>query len=241
MEGGGRIDGSGPAPTQIRRTTTKLVVVRGTTLLLLLSVAGWLVAAVVVADGPTMVDRRVWTWMVSHRSALLTTFFKTVTYLGGAIGMTVLATGAALVLLLLPSRRGDGLLVAVVAVGAGLLVAVSKPLIGRTRPPPAFRLVTENNDSFPSAHALSSAAVIGVVTVVLVRGPIALAVRVAATSVAVGAVLLIGVSRLYLGVHWATDVLGGWAVGAAWLTLCTTVRDLWGRWPAARCVRADSP
>jgi len=86
--------------------------------------------------------------------------------------------------------------------------------------------LSETNESFPSGHALASAAILGVVLVVLLplRG------RATRIGVLLGVglfVVAIGLSRLYLGVHWATDVLGGWVTGLAWLALCLTARQLW--------------
>jgi undecaprenyl-diphosphatase len=56
--------------------------------------------------------------------------------------------------------------------------------------------------------------------------------RITATAAAVVSVALIGLSRLYLGVHWPTDVAGGWLTGFGWLLLCLTVRTLWRTYPA---------
>jgi undecaprenyl-diphosphatase len=118
-------------------------------------------------------------------------------------------------------------LVAVVAAGAGLLVRFGKATVGRERPPVEYRLVTETNESFPSGHALASAAILGVVLVVLLPFITSTGARVAVVAGVGLFVLAIGLSRLYLGVHWATDVIGGWVTGFAWLALCLTVRQVW--------------
>ena len=105
-----------------------------------------------------------------------------------------------------------------------LLVAVLKPLIHRARPPLSLRLVTENEPSFPSGHSTSSAALfltVGLlVAVVIVRRPIARALVVGISGLAA---MLIGLSRLVLGVHWPTDVLAGWCLGALVCLIVTTV------------------
>ena len=84
------------------------------------------------------------------------------------------------------------------------------------------------NESLPSGHATMSFVVTGTIVVLAWAGRSALArvALVVAAAVWIGAV---GATRVYLGVHWFSDVLAGWAVGAAWLALCVTV---WLRWRA---------
>ena len=103
-----------------------------------------------------------------------------------------------------------------------------KMVLDRSRPPAADRLVAETNESLPSGHATMSVVVIGTIVVLAWagRGAWARAAMVAAAAAWIGAV---GATRVYLGVHWVSDVLAGWAVGAAWLALCIT---LWLRWRA---------
>ncbi|GGM03219.1 phosphatase PAP2 family protein [Nakamurella endophytica] len=200
----------------------EVLVLRGLVLGVLAVVILRLADAAEEDDGLASYDRPVWHWAVDHRSPALTGAFRVVTTVGSTLVMSVLAT-VAVAVLAARRRWWDAGLVAVVGVGAALLVTVGKHVVGRTRPPVAERLVVETNQSFPSGHALASAAVLGVLVVVLGRWW-APATRLAATVAAVLAVLLIGASRVYLGVHWATDVLGGWLTGAAWLLLCCTVR-----------------
>jgi membrane-associated phospholipid phosphatase len=164
--------------------------------------------------------------MIDHRTPAVTWWAIVVSDVGSTIGMAVIAIATA-GLLWWRGRRSDALLVAVVAVGAGVLVRVGKATIGRERPPEGFRLVVESNESFPSGHALASAAILGVVVVVLV--PLLHATWAKATLIAAATLfaVAIGVSRPYLGVHWATDVLGGWVIGLTWLYFCVTVRSVW--------------
>jgi len=177
-------------------------------------------------DGLTVFDRPTWQWFIDHRSAFATTVAKIVTTAGSTLVMGILA-GAVAVLLFVRRRRGDAVLVAVVAAGGGLIIFLGKRVVSRVRPPEQYRLAIETNQSFPSGHALESMAVIGVLTVLIVAGATSLATTVWVVLVGALLVTAIGVSRLYLGVHWATDVLEGWLTGAGWLLLCVTVRRLW--------------
>lgn len=197
-----------------------------TLLALTATVAGLLADAATEGDGLTVIDAPIWAWMVEHRTVILTAMFLAVTAVGSTAGMAVLALIVVGALLRRRARRGDAALVAVVAAGASVLIAVVKPIVGRARPPEQYRLVTETSLSFPSGHATASIAIIGVITVVLlsrVRSG-----RNRSVTVVLAAILVatIGVSRIYLGAHWSTDVLGGWATGGAWLLACLAVRAL---------------
>jgi membrane-associated phospholipid phosphatase len=183
-------------------------------------------AAVVdhVADlgAPGLADRDVWLWFVDHRAFAPVTFvMKAVTVVADIPGMAVLAIIAA-VLLWRRRRRPEAMIVLVATIGAALLIDGFKRLYGRVRPPMAEQLMTETNPALPSGHALGSIVVLGVLAVVVVLATRHTLLKVAAVAAAVLGVLTIGVSRLYLGVHWLTDVVTGWFLGGAWLAVCVT-------------------
>ena len=180
------------------------------------------------SNGLASIDPPLWSFMIDHRTSALTTLAVTVTTLGSTVAMALIAL-ATVVFLLVKRRRGDAALVTVVAAGAGVLVRFGKATVGRERPPVDFRLVAETNESFPSGHALASAAILGALLVVLL--PAIPSARGRAVAIAAAAIFVtaIGLSRLYLGVHWATDVIGGWVIGFAWLYFCLTVRRVWRR------------
>jgi membrane-associated phospholipid phosphatase len=208
--------------------------IRGTVLLLIATMVGLLADAASEGDGVTAVDRPIWSWLVEHRSGTWTSVMEFISNAGSTVAMGLIALLVSVVLLFRAPNRGKGTLVVVVAAGAGAIIRIAKPLVGRVRPPAEFRLVLETNQSFPSGHALASAAIIGVVVVVLVPMIPSGRWRVVAVTAAAVFVLMVGVSRLYLGVHWSTDVLGGWLSGVGWLLLCLTVRTFWRRYPGVR-------
>lgn len=180
------------------------------------------VDAVADPDIPADADGPVLSWIVTHRSGGVLTWVMTeLSAVGGTAGMTGLAVVAA-VLLWCRRRRHEALVVLVAALGAALLVVLAKNLYGRARPPLAVQLVPESTASLPSGHALGSIVVLGVIAVVAARSARSRALRIQAFVTAAAGIVLIGVSRLYLGVHWLTDVLAGWALGGAWLALCIT-------------------
>lgn len=173
---------------------------------------------VIVGDAHNDLDAPLLDRVMSWHGAGLTEIATVVTHLGGAVAMWTLA----LLVCGWLARRGQWAefgLVAGVGLGAAISVRVLKHLIGRERPPTEGRLVAVADAAYPSGHSLGSAAVVGVLATLAVwrvgRRPIAV-------TVVVGAVVfvgLVGLSRLYLGVHWPTDVLAGWAVGALWVAL----------------------
>lgn len=198
----------------------------------LTAAVGLLTGYVVVGDAHTDMDAPLLHLVMSWRGDGLTEFATVVTHLGGAVAMWTLALLACGWF----ARRGQWAefgLVASVGLGAAISVRVLKHLIGRERPPVEGRLVAVAGPAYPSAHSLGSAAVVGVLAALVVwrvrRRPIAVTV-VAGAVVFVG---LVGLSRVYLGVHWPTDVLAGWAVGVVWVLLGTVVYLRFATAPAA--------
>lgn len=104
------------------------------------------------------------------------------------------------------------------ASGVSALSAV-KGVFSRTRPDPAFAALVQDGFSFPSGHACMSAVFYLTVGVLLAQRHGRRAERLFLLAVAAGLTLLIGSSRVLLGVHWASDVLAGWAFGTAWAAL----------------------
>jgi membrane-associated phospholipid phosphatase len=207
----------GLVPTEVR---TPVLVGAGAT-------SGLLVAQAAVVDhvadlgAPGLADLDVWAWFVDHRSAPVTFVMKGVSVLADTPGMVVLAIIAA-ALLWRGMRRPEAAVVLAATVGATLLIDGFKRLYGRVRPPAAEQLMTETNPALPSGHALGSIVVLGVLAAVVLLATHRTLLRVAAMAAAALGVLTIGVSRLYLGVHWLTDVVTGWFLGGAWLAVCVT-------------------
>jgi undecaprenyl-diphosphatase len=101
-----------------------------------------------------------------------------------------------------------------------------KLLLDRPRPPEDGRLVHAASESLPSGHATTAVVVIGALVVLAWPGR-TLASRTAMAAAATLWVGAVGLTRIYLGVHWFSDVLAGWLVGAAWLALCVAALSWW--------------
>lgn len=95
-----------------------------------------------------------------------------------------------------------------------------KLLFGRERPPLDYQAAEAINASFPSGHAMLSAVAYLTIGAIVAKALPKRRLKSYVMIVAVLLTLIVGLSRIYLGVHWASDVLGGWLVGAAWATAC---------------------
>jgi membrane protein DedA with SNARE-associated domain/membrane-associated phospholipid phosphatase len=199
---------------------------------------GGLAQDVVAHEEAALWDPGMTRFAVAHRTAALTAAMRGVTWLGSNAVLIplVVAVGAYLLFRARDGRAAVALLLALV--GAIVLYDTWKAAIGRARPPVAIHLMHVGGASFPSGHATASAAVYAmlaaIVTRRLTRRP-----ATAAWAVGVAVVLAVGASRVYLGVHWLTDVLAGWSLGAAWA--CALVAALFV-WPAGAAPRKlDAP
>ncbi len=144
--------------------------------------------------------------------------FAALTHLGDTATLAALCVAIALALVAFGHPRfAIGWVVAVA--GNGLLIRALKQMFGRVRPLNAEGFVLEHGFSFPSGHSSGSVVAYGMLAYLALR---LLPVRWYLPSLlaTVTLVLTVGASRLFLGVHFATDVIAGFASGAAWLALC---------------------
>jgi undecaprenyl-diphosphatase len=138
----------------------------------------------------------------------------------GSTAVLALITFASFIYLLMDKKRGAAFFL-LVAIGGGTLLNYGlKLLFRRPRPELVPHLTDFYSYSFPSGHAIMSAIVYLTLGAVLCRAIQDRTIKIYILGVAVTMTLLIGFSRVYLGVHWPTDVLAGWCVGASWAILC---------------------
>jgi undecaprenyl-diphosphatase len=149
----------------------------------------------------------------------VTTAMKDITSLGSGT-IIVLFTLIVIGYLLLQKKYYPLWLVLIATIGGALLVWGLKEFIGRTRPTVVTHLLEEKSLSFPSGHSMMSAIVYLTQAALLSRLEKNRRVKIYIISVALLLTLLIGISRVYLGVHYPTDVLAGWVAGISWALLC---------------------
>ena len=179
----------------------------------------------VMAGITLAVDDRIRLGLHSLASARLTRFMEALSLYGGPRGLVPLGWVLALGFLLRGWRRG-ALLVLVTMAGAGLLNGVLKDFFARPRPEAYFGYPLPSSNSFPSGHAFFAASFFGGLAA-LANGRIRNhGLRVAVWIAAVGLSLLVGVSRVYLGVHYPSDVVAGYAAAVIWVS-AVALGDRW--------------
>jgi undecaprenyl-diphosphatase len=185
---------------------------------------------VLEGDGIAGIDRPAAEWLGTHRDPWLTTALLIVTAAGSPVGLgllTVLISSA----VALGRRSWLPVVLALVgAIGILIVVLTAKVLVVRERPPIPFAVVTEKGFSFPSGHAAGIAVVAVLSAWILTRYLITRwTPQVAVWAVAIGLTGAVGLSRIYLGVHYVSDVVGGWFLGTAWAAGVILVGHWWER------------
>ena len=196
---------------------------------------GWLLGQV-LGDGflvrlDTTAARHLHAWV--RRSPTLVTQLKIVTFFGSAAWFWLLVAPA----VLMAWRRHHprlAVFLTVTALGGGLLGALVKEAVGRPRPSLIDPVATAQGQSFPSGHAMSSTVVYGALLLVFLP-VVARRLRPVVIGGAALLVAAIGFSRLALGVHYISDVLGGHVLGLAWLTASVAAFSTW------RVERGEAP
>jgi undecaprenyl-diphosphatase len=177
-------------------------------------------------DGaPWSFDTEFTSWSLTHRPDVALALARGVTYTGTGVVPYALVVVAGLVLGRTTAQRVRAVAVCVCCLALAQVVRYTvMSLVARPRPPEADWATHASGWSFPSGHATTSAVAGGLlVLAVLARAP---RCRNSVVPVIAGWSVLVGLSRVYLGVHWFSDVLGGWLFAVCWLSLfiCLTAR-----------------
>lgn len=185
-----------------------------------------LIAGVVVDGGTREFDRAL---LLSLRNPLdvsdplgprwVEEMFRDITALGSTIVLTMVTLAVA-GYFLLDGRRGVAMIVLLATLGAFGVGNALKHTFDRERPDLVPHGSTVYTSSFPSSHSMVSASTFLTLGALLARVQRRRRIKTFVLGVAITATVLVGVSRVYLGVHWPTDVLAGWTAGAGWALMC---------------------
>lgn len=210
-----------------------LVLVAGLT-----AVSAGLYDAVVEQDGVSRLDQPVLDQAIADRTPTNTWVLTQFTHLGGPVGMTIIASLITVIMVWRWRSRTPLVLMLIAVAGSLTLTTVGKAVVARSRPPLSEAVPPyEYAFSFPSGHALNSTVIAGTVAYLLARRLRTRWARTLAVVVAVLWAVAMGLSRVFLGHHWLTDVIVGWSLGAAWLVVVVTAHRLFLTLRAARAAR----
>lgn len=215
-----------PSPFRYPRTfpadhSSRIVAVGLIFMVAALAAFGAVAEDVVTGDRLTLLDQRLADWLHQHATPAVTSGMLVFTELHSLAGVAVAATLLAVFLV----RRRDWfwLQAVVLAVPGGMLLNGGVKLaFARARPSFSDPLLVLSTYSFPSGHAVSATVFYGVIGAFLAQKADRPGVRVMVVLACLLMVALVSFSRIYLGVHYLSDVLGGMAEGIAWLAACLT-------------------
>lgn len=216
------------APLGARGALVLTLAIGGAVALALSFAASRIYDAVTESEGVAGLDRPILEAAMRARSPLLDTIVTGYTDIAGPIGMPIIAVLAIVILSLRRKSWTPAILIASAGLGSLLMTVAGKDIIDRHRPPHADAVPPyEFSPSFPSGHTLNAVVIAGVVAYLLILRQHSALVRTVTIVVALVFAATIGLSRVFLGHHWFTDVLAGWVLGAAWLAIIITAHRLY--------------
>lgn len=162
-------------------------------------------------------DIKIYDFIISFKSEFNTYFFKIITFLC-SIKFIVLMCIISLLLTLIKKDKSY-LLIILVTLVSSVVNLIIKNIIRRDRPDKINWLITESNFSFPSGHSMMATVFYGFLTYLLYRSNLNKSVKIIILIMVLFLILLIGISRIYLGVHYTSDVIGGFLWGSTLLIL----------------------
>ena len=168
-------------------------------------------------------DRTIQQLIRSNMSSSLTSFFKHISTIGG-VRYGVVIVSVILVILLIKKWYSEAIYLLVNIITAPILVTILKYVYDRQRPS-LTHLVVENGLSFPSGHATASVMLYMSLVIICWQRIKQDYLKYIPLVIAVVMIVLIGISRIYLGVHYPTDILGGWLLSGSWLLFWFPIYD----------------
>jgi membrane-associated phospholipid phosphatase len=188
-------------------------------ILAVLVASGWLLAKVATGNDLGRLDASLARQLASRRTPTLDDVTFLFTFLGGTLPVVVVGLVAALAARLAFRRWREPLLLVTALAGEVLLFLATTLAVDRPRPDVTHLDQAPPTSSFPSGHTAAAIVLYGAIAVIVRRKARSRVVRVGVVLLAVLIPILVGLSRMYRGMHFLTDVLGGAALGCAWLAV----------------------
>ena len=163
-------------------------------------------------------DNSIYDAIISLKSNFMTVFFKEITKFADVMPIIIIAIVALIVI----KNRKIGACIAVNLASSALVNHFIKEIVQRPRPPMELRMVEESSFSFPSGHAMTSATFYGLIIYFVFKNVKNKILRNTICTVLSLLIFLIGMSRIYLGVHYASDVIAGFMFAVVYLVLYIT-------------------
>lgn len=198
--------------------------------LLFVQLFGEVAESVADSEGVAAWDRGILDWAVASRDTWPTGLISWYSNTGGPIWQPIVTVAVVATLAWRWKDITPVVLTAIATGGSVLMTIVGKNVYGRARPPLDLAVPPhESSFSFPSGHTLNATVIVGILAYLLIRHFWDRSRWVVVLIVAVALVYAItmGLTRVYLGHHWFTDVLGGWALGLAWVSAIVAVHRVW--------------
>lgn len=229
-----------PTPAEAGSGWSRVVaVLRGNLSLLLLLAVGAAVLSLAVAganevyesvvdeDDLATLDQPALDAALGRRSPAVDDAVTSYTHLGGQVWAPVITLLVVVGLALLWRSWTPVLLMLAAAAGSLAMTSVGKLVVGRERPPTDLAVPPfETSPAFPSGHALNATVIAGVIAYLIVLRVRSTGPRVLVVLLAIVHALLMGLSRVFLGHHWLTDVMVAWCLGLGWLVLVVAVHQV---------------
>ncbi|NWL87910.1 MULTISPECIES: phosphatase PAP2 family protein [unclassified Paenibacillus] len=162
-------------------------------------------------------DHTIISWVQGQESDSLTKVMKLFTWIGSQLPVIVILLLTLIFLYFVLHHRSELAFLIVIVSGSALLNLLLKQLFRRERPS-LHRLIEETGFSFPSGHSMAAFSLYGAIVFLVWKHIPYVLGRIAVIVGGACLILMIGISRIYLGVHYPSDVLGGYFISACWLT-----------------------
>lgn len=175
-----------------------------------------LLAEDIIEGGTIQFDQSVREYIHRFASPALTVLMQTASFIGSTLFLSLLGIAIVVTFFMLKRPRASIIFI-ITTVGSSILLVVLKNAFRRARPEPFFNTILPASYSFPSGHSLASFCFYGALAAIIVVRVERLWLKTTIWLAAAFLIALIGISRIYLGVHYPSDVLAGYAVGFIWV------------------------